>query len=107
MNVLWLLDRLCREIDASVAKLWWGNKNKDRGIHWLNWEEMDRAKGDGSMGFRNLNDFNSALLTKQCWRIIHEPESFWVKVLKDRYFPHELFLNTKRGGRAFNLAYWI
>lgn len=59
MNVFRLPDRLCREIDAALAKFWWGNKNKDRSILWLNWEEMGLAKGDGGMSFRNLKDFNA------------------------------------------------
>ncbi|KAM2146296.1 hypothetical protein ACFX1Q_003174 [Malus domestica] len=36
----------------------------------------------------------------QCWRLLHELESLWVKVLKDRYFPQDSFFTAKRGGRA-------
>ncbi|KAM1243740.1 hypothetical protein ACFX2G_035960 [Malus domestica] len=39
-------------------------------------------------------------ISQQCWRILHESDSLWVKVLKDRYFPQDSFLTAKRGGRA-------
>ncbi|CAL2248626.1 unnamed protein product [Prunus armeniaca] len=52
------------------------------------------------MGFCNLHEFNLALLAKQCWRILMEPQSLWVKVLKGRYFPNVSFLETKKSGRT-------
>lgn len=61
---------------------------------------MGYAKGEGGMSFRNLKDFNLALLAKQCWRLIHEPNTLWAKVLKVRYFPPASFLEAKKGGRA-------
>ncbi|KAM0986200.1 hypothetical protein ACFX13_013659 [Malus domestica] len=61
---------------------------------------MGYTKGEGGMGFRNLNDFNLALLAKQCWRLIHEPDALLVKVLKARYFPHVSFFEARNGGRA-------
>lgn len=45
-------------------------------------------------------DFNDALLAKQYWRLIHERDFLWAKVLKARYFPHCSFLDAKQGGRA-------
>lgn len=64
MNVFLLPTHLCTEIDDVLAKFWWGNRNKERGIHWLNWDNMGCAKADGRMGFRNLMDFNTALFAK-------------------------------------------
>lgn len=55
----------------------------------------------GGMRFRNLKEFNLILLAKQCWLLIHEPTSLWARVMKERYFPHVLFLNAKKMGRAF------
>ncbi|KAM1243031.1 hypothetical protein ACFX2G_035329 [Malus domestica] len=80
MNVSRLLAHIYRKIDAVLAKFWWANRNKEMGIHWVNWEEMGCAKGNGGIGFRNLMDFNTALLTKQFWRLIHEPDSLWARV---------------------------
>ncbi|KAM1161465.1 hypothetical protein ACFX14_000605 [Malus domestica] len=36
------------------------------------------------MGFRSFKNFNDALLAKQCWRLIMEPNLLWALVLKAR-----------------------
>ncbi|CAL2259944.1 unnamed protein product [Prunus armeniaca] len=52
------------------------------------------------MGFRSLQGCNLALLAKQSWRILDEPNSLWVRVLKGRYFPNRYFRDAVKGGRA-------
>ncbi|KAH0981426.1 hypothetical protein GBA52_008603 [Prunus armeniaca] len=52
------------------------------------------------MGFRDFNDFNLALLARQCWRLITEPNSQWAQLLKARYFPKCSFLEAKKCGCA-------
>lgn len=52
------------------------------------------------MDFRDLYEFNLALITKQCWRLITEPDSIWAKTLKGVYFPNEIFLQARKGSRA-------
>lgn len=86
MCVFRLPDKLCNKIDVVLTRLLWAGADKDRGIHWINWAEMGRPKRDRGIGFRNLKDFNIALLAKQCWRLIHDPDSLWAQVLKERYF---------------------
>ncbi|XP_050142150.1 uncharacterized mitochondrial protein AtMg00310-like [Malus sylvestris] len=100
MCVFLLPATLCNEIDAAMARFWWVGADKDRGMHWINWKELGQSKNEGGIGFRNLYDFNIALLAKQCWRLIHDPDSLWARVLKERYFPNVSFLEAKKGGRA-------
>lgn len=61
---------------------------------------MCLPKKVGGLGFESFTDFNKALLAKQFWRLTQEPESFWAKVLKGRYFPNVDHLKAMKGSRA-------
>ncbi|CAL8168748.1 unnamed protein product [Prunus armeniaca] len=79
---------------------WWGQKQDETKVHWIIWATLGLPKNQGGMGFRDFNDFNLALLAKQCWRLIMEPNSKWAQLLKARYFPECSFLEAKKGSRA-------
>ena len=54
------------------------------------------------MGFRDLYSFNLAMLSKQIWRLITNPDSLCARVLKAKYFPNNSLLQaTLKNGASF------
>ncbi|KAK4381551.1 putative mitochondrial protein [Sesamum angolense] len=70
-----------------VANFWWYN-GETRKTHWINWKKLCIPKSQGGMGFRDLQAFNLAMLSKQLWRIILNPGSLLSRVLRAKYFPN-------------------
>ncbi|CAA7044586.1 unnamed protein product [Microthlaspi erraticum] len=65
-------------------------------MHWLAWRKLCRHKTDGGLGFRVIEDFNTALLAKQLWRLMDNPDSLFAKVFKGRYFRNSTPLDPIR-----------
>lgn len=89
---------LCEEIERLMNKFWWlSNMEKSSGIRWLAWDKMCSPKKFGGMGFKQIKEFNIALLGKQIWRLLTVPHSFVARMLKARYFPACSVLNAGLG----------
>jgi hypothetical protein len=92
MSVFLLPKTLCKDINSMMARFWWGNKENDSKMAWMSWERMGRPKNKGGMGFRDLETFNLALLAKQGWRLLQNPDSLVAKIFKEKYYSHGNFL---------------
>lgn len=54
------------------------------------------------MGFRDLQSFNLAMLTKQVWRLLCDLDSLCARVLRARYYPDgELLKATLKNGNSY------
>ncbi|XP_062102830.1 uncharacterized mitochondrial protein AtMg00310-like [Humulus lupulus] len=85
-------------MEQLMARYWWKSASKNsRGIHWKSWEKLSTHKSKGGMGFRNLHDFNLALLSKQGWRLLCRPHTLVAKIYAARYFTGGSFLSAKLG----------
>jgi hypothetical protein len=66
---------LCKCIDTMIRKFWWGCRDGERKPSWVSWKEMCKPKHMGGLGFRDIELFNLALLARQGWRILQNPDS--------------------------------
>ena len=90
---------LCSEILSLMLRFFWGRKEKEKGIHWMNWEKLGLSKNSGGLGFWELACFNKALLAKQIWRMWKTLESLIAKIIKAKYHPECSILEAPLGGK--------
>ncbi|XP_065629278.1 uncharacterized protein LOC136067411 [Quercus suber] len=91
MSCFQLPKGLCDEIE--MRRFWWGQQGQESKIAWVSWRKLCISKLKGGMGFRNLQAFNLAMLAKQSWRLLENPNSLVAQTYRTKYYPH---------GDAFN-----
>lgn len=69
-------------------------------MSWVSWEKLTKPKFSGGLGFKDIEDFNDALLAKPSWMIHHNPESLFARVLLGKYFHASAFLNCSSPSSA-------
>ena len=88
---------LCDEIEDMMRKFWWGQRGQESKIAWVSQKKMCMSKLNGGMSFRNLQAFNLAMLAKQGWGLILNPNSLVAQIYKIRYYLHGDIFRAKLG----------
>jgi len=89
-----------KKMRSPIANYWWGSSVDSKRMHWLKWDRLTYPKPLGGMGFRDMRNFNLAMLGKQGWRLLTKPDSLCARVLKGRYYHDGNFLTSTRKKHA-------
>ena len=66
----------------------WGDSSPNsRGLHWLSWEKLFTLKVFCCIGFKSFKAFNMAMVGKQAWKLVSNPDYLIMWLLKAKYFP--------------------
>ncbi|XP_026451665.1 uncharacterized protein LOC113351989 [Papaver somniferum] len=97
MGAFLIPKHLCKQMDAHLCKFWWGETldPNDRKLHLLGWDILCSPKAEGGLGFRKAELNNLAMLARNAWRILENPDCLLATVFKAKYFPRTDFLNAK------------
>lgn len=80
-----------------MARYWSGSVESKQKIQWKALKDISVPKCESELGFRKFYQYNQALLAKQAWRILKNPNFLISHILQAKYFTNLGFLNFKEG----------
>ena len=60
---------------------------------------MSQPKGMGGLGFKDFELFNLAMLARQAWTLLQQPETLSARLLKSIYYPDSSVLHANLGAQ--------
>ncbi|XP_056864399.1 uncharacterized protein LOC130511429 [Raphanus sativus] len=85
---------LCKQIQSALTRFWWDQDPAVKKICWVSWDSLTQHKDEGGLGFREIQDFNVAMLAKNAWRILTSPSSLLARLLLGKYCHSTSFLSA-------------
>ncbi|KAG7541952.1 Endonuclease/exonuclease/phosphatase superfamily [Arabidopsis thaliana x Arabidopsis arenosa] len=106
MSCFQLPQSLCKRIQSALTRFWWDTSMEKKKMCWVSWKNLTKSRGEGGLGFRDIQSFNDALLAKISWRILTKPSCLLARILLGKYCHSTSFLasqppaNTSHGWRG-------
>jgi hypothetical protein len=82
-----------------MQRFWLGHKENTSKIHSMSWEKLGTSKDQWGLGFRDLTMFNKALMAKQLWRMVENPDSLVASIMKAKYFSNCSIMEASMGSQ--------
>ncbi|VFQ78135.1 unnamed protein product [Cuscuta campestris] len=93
-----------------MNSFWWTSKgSSSTGIRWMSWNRLSVPKKFGGMGFKQLHSFNVAMLGKQGWRLLTQPDALVSRVFKASILKAQPLIRQgvrRRVGNGRNTLVW-
>ncbi|GJU54017.1 putative RNA-directed DNA polymerase [Tanacetum coccineum] len=85
-------------IESIRRRFFWGYKENEKKIVWVQWQKVIADKKDGGLGVGSIKAKNLSLLGKWRWRFLNEKDALWSKVISKIYGSDGGF-DVRRGSR--------
>ncbi|XP_019094473.1 PREDICTED: uncharacterized protein LOC109129898 [Camelina sativa] len=85
MGAILLPEFTSQSLDKLSRAFVWGSTAEKKRQHLLAWKRVCVPKQEGGLGLRPTRDMNRALIAKVGWRLLHEKDSLWARVLTSKY----------------------
>jgi hypothetical protein len=84
MQINWLPQNICDDIDRTTRNFIWRGTNTT-GLHLVNWKKIAKPKQHGGLGIRSAREANTSLLGKLVWDLVQSTDKLWVHLLSNKY----------------------
>ena len=85
---------LCHRIQSILTRFWWDDNHEKKKLSWVAWDTLTLPKSEGGIGFREIEQFNDALLARVSWKILKNPNALLSRVLLGKYCSENSFLEV-------------
>ncbi|XP_026452219.1 uncharacterized protein LOC113352635 [Papaver somniferum] len=95
-----LPDQTVKKLNSIPGKFW-RRKDTNKGAI-ISWSNLSRYKEEGGLGFRDLECFNKALLSKSAWRLCTRGFDLWFDAMGAKYYPNgDIFEYTVKDDSSY------
>lgn len=89
--------KITSRLDRECWNFFWGNDMKSPPI---TWSAVCTPKHKGGLGVRPSAWFNNAALAKLGWKLLTDPNNWWVRIMSAKYLRNKSFFTVKKSSQA-------